>query len=176
MKTLNRKTIIRICNLACIALTALLIILQFIPFLYNVDGHILTKAEYEQMQAIGSNVPGFEQTADRITKHVSVAEAVWSDNTETMAMVHIGILLFGIIGMIISFQNRHSTLSGIFPLVVAYSGLGEALALGTIFHITGIVSMLIAPFALVLCGCHVWKMITWCTVEDEKYRSMWGLR
>lgn len=46
MKTLNHKLIIKICNLCCIALTTLLIILQFVPFLYNVDGNILTRAEY----------------------------------------------------------------------------------------------------------------------------------
>lgn len=55
MKTLNHKLIIKICNLCCIALTTLLIILQFVPFLYNVDGNILTRAEYNLL-CDGKNV------------------------------------------------------------------------------------------------------------------------
>lgn len=176
MKTLNHKAIIRICNLALIALISLLISLQFVPFLYNVSGRILTQTEYDLMCPTGSIVPGFSQTAENITEHISVAEAVWLDSSESMVMGHIGILLFGIINIIISLKNCRSTLSGLLPLLVAYGGLGQAMRLGTIFHVTGIISMLIAPLALILCAYHIGKIYTWFTVEDSKYRSMWGLR
>ena len=176
MTALNHKEIIRICNLALIALITLLIILQFVPFLYNVDGTILTQTDYDLMCRIGSIVPGFSQITENISEHISVAKAVWLDSSESMSMGHIGILFFGIINIIISLKNRHSTLSGLLPLLVAYIGLSQSVRLGTIVHITGITSMLIAPFALILCVYHIWKMYTWFTVEDSKYRSMWGLR
>ena len=80
MKTLNHKLIIKICNLCCIALTTLLIVLQFVPFLYNVDGNILTRAEYNLL-CDGKNVIPRLNNILRL-KNVSKEATAASENDE----------------------------------------------------------------------------------------------
>ena len=166
MNSLNRKTIIKICNIACIALTALLIILQFIPF---------------QIEVIIKNVD------DATIKLTSIATIVWNGPFLDMQSQHIPILLFGVISIIFSIINIRSTFSGVFAIIAAISGLQQTTIVHSLFQENIFASMLISPailvlsiliilVALVLCVCQVWKIITWCTVSDEKYRSMWGVR
>ncbi len=74
MKTVNHKLIIKICNLACIALTTLLIILQFIPFLYNVDGNILTRAEYNLLCDGKNVIPRLKNASEEATTESKIGE------------------------------------------------------------------------------------------------------
>ena len=103
-----------ICSIVSAVLLALLMLTQFLPFWYSVDGVHMTAAEYASFDAASN--PEAE------VKTVSIARAAWFPEKEKDAPVllfHALILLFGIVGIFFCATKSYGNLNFVWPMAAA---------------------------------------------------------
>lgn len=117
---------IKICNTLCAIFMFAVLLCQFLPFWYHIDGEFLTVEEAQLIKELGQMFGIGEKTTADSLETLSIADAVWFPRHYSGAPFpegHIWMLITGVLGLIFCIKYNERTWVSVFPVMCCFFGI-----------------------------------------------------